>query len=578
MPGFLKSRPISDEQRVAHDRHRTAVVLAVLATLAAYLYLFTPLGHAVGLPLPGAWVDRSADLPTFVENAFNDIFDDSGVVSSEVGMAFATRITSVEQGLLVFLVVLVPTFLAAYYLPLRHKQHALLAGALVMLLPVYGFRVTAGLLCMHVLAHQAFHPTRRWPRMLLPGALAAVAFAPPEAPALRYALWFVSVPCSFAVAYRFLILPLLERPRIAPWVQGIVAHSAVITIVLFAIARSVTGHGFAFQVGIILFFWQWSRLILYHLDFRAGMVPRDTPLARYLAVFLSPGAIPGWNWGVELGLGYAYCNNAFLARDKNRIVMSGVSLLWTATIYLVFGDWLRHLLSDGLAAFGVDTYGDHIVWMVDAFMKGDDVSTTSVLATSLLDTIRWSIWFVGIVHFKTGVWRICGYDFEPYFSRPWLATNLVVFWARYTYYFREFLLQTFYYPVFLRFFRGRPRLRIFVATVAAAGLGNLVWGHLTERMYDYGMTTEQLRYTLHTWPYYALLSGGIALTALYLLEFSRRKRRRPWTPGPKLATDVLASFGTFQYFSIIHIMSRPSSGSTEWDLFRLMLRGLGIHL
>ena len=41
MPGFVKSTPVTDEQRRENDRHSLRAVLAVLAVLAVYVYLFT---------------------------------------------------------------------------------------------------------------------------------------------------------------------------------------------------------------------------------------------------------------------------------------------------------------------------------------------------------------------------------------------------------------------------------------------------------------------------------------------------------------------------------------------------------
>ena len=52
MPGLLKSVPVDDALRSAHDQHRPLVVLAVLGVLAVYVYLFTQAASSVGLPLP----------------------------------------------------------------------------------------------------------------------------------------------------------------------------------------------------------------------------------------------------------------------------------------------------------------------------------------------------------------------------------------------------------------------------------------------------------------------------------------------------------------------------------------------
>jgi len=569
MRGFLKVTPVTDEQRRANDRHSGRAVAAVLLVLLAYLYLFTNASTLVGIPAPG---DIAQSIGTYDEM----VFDEGGIVDSSLGFAFVLR--GDEGVLLIFFALTMLTFLAGYFLPLRFKPSALLMGAVAILTLVYGPHAVAALLFAHTLVYLVFHPSRRsffYPWL---GVLGALVFPAADAGLATRLAWMVGLTLLAAVAYRFVLLPLLGRPRVAPWLRGVAAHVALVLIVAFALFEGRTHSEIALGLGFLLFFWNWARLIMYQVDFNDGAVPKDTSLARYLAVFLSPGALANWEWGPEIGLGYAYTNNAFLDKDKNRIVMSGVRLLWLAMGYLVLADWARNLLLDGLSMLGLEVHGGYIIHMVDHFMAGGEVSPATVLATSFLDTLRWTLRFIGVVHFKVGIWRICGYDLATYFDRPWLSTNLVTFWARYTYYYREFLLRAFYYPVFLHFFKKRPRLRMVVATVAAAGVGNLIWGHVTAYMFHRGATFGELLNILHTWPYYLFLSVGTALTALYLLEFAKKKKRRPWTRSPWIATDVLASFCTMQYFALIHVMSRPSSGSNEWDLFQLFMRAFGVHL
>ena len=71
-------------------------------------------------------------------------------------------------------------------------------------------------------------------------------------------------------------------------------------------------------LGILLFFWQWERLIFYHIDYKAGTIPEDIALLEYLAVFLTPAVVMKWQWGATVGQGYTYLQNAFYAEDKSR--------------------------------------------------------------------------------------------------------------------------------------------------------------------------------------------------------------------------------------------------------------------
>ena len=56
--------------------------------------------------------------------------------------------------------------------------------------------------------------------------------------------------------------------------------------------------------------------------------------------------------------------------------------------------------------------------------------------------------------------------------RPLASRSIAEFWNRYVYYFKELMVDCFFYPTFVRYFKKRGRWRLFAATFAAAGFGN----------------------------------------------------------------------------------------------------------
>jgi hypothetical protein len=116
-------------------------------------------------------------------------------------------------------------------------------------------------------------------------------------------------------------------------------------------------------------------------------------------------------------------------------------------------------------------------------------------------------------------------------------------------------------------------VRIFFATLLATSVGNHLWGHIPDRLYDRGMTMNNLVMILRAWPYYLLLGLGIAVTQVYLLR--RKRKRKPWTRGPRIALDVLAAYATIQYFCLIHLFARPPADGGWRDTANLLLLGLG---
>lgn len=571
MPGLLTHAPVTDEQRRENDRHRPLVVAAVLGLLTLYVYLFTHAADVVGMPRP-------EDLAESLGIAIEHVFDRDRNVDSTVRITQTQRIRSNDDERLALYLILAAGFLCAYFLPLRYKQPSLALWTVEALLVLYGLEATAGLLFAHLVVYLVLHPDgshNRW-LSVLAGVAAYFAFVHGPRGEPWEAALLGGLPLLSLFLYRHLVLRLLKVPRFAPVLRTITIQSAILTVCISALVEGLSGDEWSLPLGLLLFFWQWERLIMYHVDYKDGLVPHDLSFPRYIAVFLHPGTMPNWTWGVTIGQGYAYANNVFLCEDKNKIVLSGVKIWAVALVYIVFADWLISGLREWFEAVGIPVHDAYTRRMVRHFVAGDDIGTLSVLLTTLLDLCRWTMLWAGIVHFKVGIWRICGYGVDPYIHRPWASTNLVTLWSRFTFHYRAFLISAFYYPVFFRFFKKYRYLRVFTATMAAACVGNLIWGHVTERLFYRGMELEHMLYALGTWPYFLLLGLGISCTQLYLMW--RKRVRKPWTLDRWLITDVLATYCTLQFFALIHIFARPVTDSTVWDLWRLFLKAFGIHL
>ena len=69
--------------------------------------------------------------------------------------------------------------------------------------------------------------------------------------------------------------------------------------------------------------------------------------------------------------------------------------------------------------------------------------------------------------------RMAGFAALRNTYRPFEARNVADFWNRYYYYFKELLVDFFYYPTFLRYFKHHPRLRRTFAVFATVFFGNI---------------------------------------------------------------------------------------------------------
>jgi len=96
------------------------------------------------------------------------------------------------------------------------------------------------------------------------------------------------------------------------------------------------------------------------------------------------------------------------------------------------------------------------------------VCWVTLIASFLRDLLTLSVWGNPIV----ACCRAAGFRALRNTYRPLESRTIADFWNRYYYYFKELLVEFFFYPTYLRYLRRYRRLRLVVATLAAATFGN----------------------------------------------------------------------------------------------------------
>jgi hypothetical protein len=568
---LLGNRPLSPEQQEQNDTPvKWSVVLAVVGTLLIYSYLFTHIADWLHLPHAKEVVEKFG-----VET--DNIFNGHGDIDSELLISMAYEYDNSDERLILFIIVAV-AFLSAYFLPLRFKKGSLFIWAVLGMSFLYGWSTATCLVLAHWLVYLVLYipkPSLKIPYGLLTGVLGAFAFVGPESSAIKNIFIYAGWGVGFCVFFNVIIWPAMRFEGFANLLRPLVIHSAVITVWTGALWEGWQEEAWNLPLGIVLFFWHWERLMMYYVDYKSGRMPKEVSPINYLSVFITPATLPNWKWSVSLGLGPIYLANNFYCVDKNKLAIEGIKIWLIALIYLVFNDVFRYGLVSLFNNLGVEVYGARITRMVSHYMGGGHVTTSSVLATTFMEQVRLLLFLGGAIHFKTGIWRVCGYQMDPYFNKPWMATNLITLWTRFTFHYREFLVRCFYYPVFFKYFKNNIVLRVSFAMFAAVTVGNLIW-HVTEGMYYGGMYFSVFEKILFSWPYFVLLAIGIAITELYL--FWRKPTRKAWTLDQYWITDFIAMYCTIQFYSIIHIFAKPSGGATVWDCTKLFLIGFGFDM
>ena len=73
---------------------------------------------------------------------------------------------------------------------------------------------------------------------------------------------------------------------------------------------------------------------------------------------------------------------------------------------------------------------------------------------------------------------MAGFNATRNMDSPFLSSSLIEFWNRYSYYFKELLVDVFFYPTYFSCFKKYPRVRLVLATFMAACIGNIIY-HFT---------------------------------------------------------------------------------------------------
>jgi hypothetical protein len=155
------------------------------------------------------------------------------------------------------------------------------------------------------------------------------------------------------------------------------------------------------------------------------------------------------------------------------------------------------------------------------------VGWASLIAHFLEDLLSFSI----LGHQRIAMCRMAGFLALRNTYRPLESRSIAEFWNRYYYYFKEVLVDCFFYPTFMRYFKRHRRLRLFAATFAAACFGNAFFhffGHLN--------TIEEIGFWkalagFHPYIFYTVvLALGIGISQLRerRVETTRWIRGRLW--------------------------------------------------
>jgi hypothetical protein len=166
--------------------------------------------------------------------------------------------------------------------------------------------------------------------------------------------------------------------------------------------------------------------------------------------------------------------------------------------------------------------------------------------------------------------RLAGFRLLRNTYKPLAATTIADFWNRYFYYYKELLVDHFFYPTFFLCFKKYPKLRLFFATFTAACVGNLFFHFAMDIHFvaEMGWRRALIGEESHAF-YTLLLALGIGLSQLRNRTAVRSQKRLP--------RRMVAWVGVALFFCVIHVFDAPEDRTHSlWqrEQFLVHLSGL----
>ena len=184
----------------------------------------------------------------------------------------------------------------------------------------------------------------------------------------------------------------------------------------------------------------------------------------------------------------------------------------------------------------------------------------SLITRFLMDLFNIAIWG----HVMIAVARMAGFRALRNTYKPLRSATIAEFWNRYYYYFKELLVECFFYPAFLRYFKKSPRLRMVFATMAAAGFGNVLYHFLRDSSYIARMGLWEAFIAFKVYLFYGALLGAA-------IGFSQIRHQGKRIDRTSMRARVLAPLSVLLFYCVLSIFDDPDRSLPAIEYFRFLV-------
>jgi hypothetical protein len=332
------------------------------------------------------------------------------------------------------------------------------------------------------------------------------------------------------------------------------------------VARTVL---WAFLIVLSRYLWFIATSVIYP---ESGRNPLLT-VGQYIPFWYGTASTPN---PIPKGGGYLQRIEAKDAQELAICQLKGIKLLFWAGI-LTAGFKLLVDLTNGSGSGPLRTIGLECGFRLPAF--------SHALADSVAGhALAWhQVWLVFIARFAKellllSIWghilvaccRMSGFKALRNTHRPLESTSIADFWNRYFFYFKEVLVDVFFYPTFLRYFKKHPRVRLFAATLAAATFGNFLFHYLRDIEIVPKVGLWEAMLTKGSYMVYTLLLGvGIGVSQL---RQKKRLAEEHWAKRRLLRPAIVMGF-----YCLLSVFELPGAATIQ-QRFGFLLSAFDLRL
>jgi hypothetical protein len=150
--------------------------------------------------------------------------------------------------------------------------------------------------------------------------------------------------------------------------------------------------------------------------------------------------------------------------------------------------------------------------------------------------------------------RMAGFNVLRNTYKPLYANSIAEFWNRFYFYFKELLVEFFFFPTYVRYFKKHRRLRLAAATFAAATVGNMIYHFCRDIEYVSVLGFWRALAGFQVYAFYATILG----TSIVLSQL-RGKRAPDSLPFYR---RVISSAGVIGFYCLLEVFDYEGRSHT----------------